>query len=257
MASDEEKCMSACKCAVAALLNSARARAIMEGAPLELEIRLGRFGVDGFFPDLGKDVFQNVLQLLESYPHWQSVVPWTETMDVFYQVRVKDRATPLTIRTSAGGGSGASLEVTHCAKERVGIVDMRLAGSETFGARAAAAVERPVRPEEVPVAVRPHLVRIKARKRFLLASRGVERDAFAIDMTVVYDGKSKSEAEAKQRAGDGAGASYELEVECLDVEGYLESCNGDASVLALSLIAKALDFPRALEPGRSLYYMPR
>lgn len=237
--------------AVAELLAHARSSVGDGSAPLEVEVRLGSLGADGrFSAGVPHASFMSVLLLLEAFPRWLKVEPWVETHDVYYSAPL--RGTPSMIRTSTGGGESSRTSV-HVVKERLGHVDLVLQGGQGFDMRASASLEHPVPASCLPVAVVPSHVRVKTRKRFFLSSRGVSGAAFVFDLSIVFNGRTRSEAEAKQRAG---AAVYEVEVECLDVNGYLESCEDDVSLLALSLVSKALDFSKALGSDEELGYVP-
>lgn len=236
-------------------------------ASVEIEGRLGTLGEQGAFnSNVGQQTFCSVLAQLETFPRWKHVTGWVESHDVFYSLSVPaeicglDKATVMQVRTSVGLDAEKQLVLIHTLKRRLRSVTMQAAalssGSSALDgqerlqtplqARVSVSVEQRLPLEILPVAVTPELVRIKQRKRFLLNSLGVEKPAFAIDMTIVYSGRTKSEAEQRQALA--AEPSFEVEVECLQPQAYLQSCDQDETVLALSLILKLHDFIAAANP---------
>jgi hypothetical protein len=250
-----------------------------EDASVEIEGRLGVLGEGGFTANVGQQAFCSMLALLETCPQWRHVTGWTETQDVFYTVDVApkfsgfERAARLRVRTSVGLDAAKQLTLVHVTKRRLRTLDMRLRslgdprclGADASGgggdqrlhrvdARLSISLEQKIPAEALPIAVVPEFVRIKQRKRFLLSSRGVEKPAFAIDATVVYAGKTKTEAEQRQAAA--LDPSYELEVECLEPLAYLQSCNQEEALLALSIILKLRDFAAAMNPSVNTTFVP-
>jgi hypothetical protein len=241
---------------------------------LEIEARLGRVHEKGFEANVGQATFCGVLSILESYDKWSAVTPWQESHDVFYSVELppecggeSGRATQ--IRTAVGADSSGDLHVLHHVKRRLKYVDMELRlmdmkscslsvtrDSNVGGldVRVVASLEVKVQPELLPIAVSTDLVRIKQRKRFLLASLGVEGETFSFDLSVVYCGRTKSEAEQKQSLQQSP--SFEVEVECLRPREYLRSSGGEDIMLALSLILKCHDFSTLLNQSASTTYVP-
>ena len=243
---------------------------------LELEARLGKIHAGRFEPNVGHASFCSILQLLESYPRWARVSHWQETQDVFYTVELPAEyvtegsgGARTQIRTSVGVDAEGDIEIVHHSKQKLRHVDMEMrlmdAGScsleisrdtklEGFDVRVSASLERLIPPELLPIAVAPDLVRIKQRKRFFLASLGVDNEAFTFDLTIVYAGKTKSEAEQRQSTQEEP--SFEVEVECLQPREYLRSSGGEDIMLALSLILKCHDFSSALNATSAVTYVP-
>jgi hypothetical protein len=253
-------------------------------AHVELEARLGRI-VDGQFrSDVGVHSFREILRLLESFPRWSRVDRWEESQDVFYYMPLDRVRMPalqsaqepkrLLVRTTATPSpTGRGLKTTHVVKHRMHHVDLRLhlldlvacvdntlenSPAVPVDMRVVSSIEATVPIELVPLAVQPHLVRIKQRKRFFLSSVGMRQESFVFDLTRVFSGKTKSEAEARQRSGQVS--SHEIECECLDPLAYLQACDGITTnadmCLALSLILKVQDFAAALNSGAPVTYLP-
>lgn len=237
------------------------------GMFFEMEARLGVVSEQGgYVSDIGEECFTTLLTALESYPHWHRVSDWSESQDVFYVAdfpnSLEGKTARAEVRTTVGLDDEKRMVLKHCIKRRLRNLDFKVvamnAGESTYlsgvqealrgpaNPRVSFSVEQSVPAEVLPIAVVPTKVRIKQRKRFFVASLGVERPAFAIDMTIVYAGRSKSEAEQNQVRG--ANASYEVEVECLEPLAYLQSCNHREEMLALSLLLKLHDFVALLNP---------
>jgi len=241
---------------------------------VEVEGRLGIFTDKGFNSNVGKQNFCTILAMLETYPQWHHVTNWVETQDVFYVIEIPsnvsglDKPTRCQVRTSVGVDASKTMTICHTMKRKLKSVSMHVVplggcGSNSLSgtgdplatpldARVTVSVEHALPPEMLPVAVVSDLVRIKQRKRFTLSSLGVDNPAFAIDLTIVYSGKTKSEAERRQAAEQDA--HYEVEVECLDPVAYLQTCNQEEPVLALSILLKLHDFAAALNPSTQVTF---
>jgi len=225
--------------------------------------------------DVGKETFESILNMLESYPGWHNVSQWIETQDVYYNIDLPSgidgvKNVRTQVRTSVGLDSEKKMFLQHSVKKKLSSVDMdavslgscvsgclpvareKLKGP--VGVRVGIAVEQHVPNELLPIAVVPTMVRIKQRKRFALNSLGVDGAVFCVDTTIVFSGCSKSEAEQKQASSQYA--SYEVEVECLDPRAYLQSCNQQESMLALSILLKLHDFLAFLNPHTSVTLSP-
>ena len=237
------------------------------GMFFEVEARLGFASEQGFVSNIGKECFTTLLKALESYPHWHQVSSWVESQDVFYMAEfsnnLEGKMTRAEVRTTVGLDDDKKMALKHCIKRRLRNLDFKVAAmgatnESTYLSglpemlngpshlRMSFSVEQTVPEEVLPIAVFPTKVRIKQRRRFFVASLGVERPAFSVDMTIVYTGRSKSEAEQRQAKGDDG--SYEVEVECLEPLAYLQSCKHQEEMLALSLLLKLHDFASLLNP---------
>lgn len=244
-------------------------------ATLELEARFGNITDTQFHPNVGKETFCGILQLLESFPRWSRVTPWQETQDVFYTAELPNEyggepGKTYLIRTSVGvDASNQDIQIVHNYKQRLRNVDMELCHmdgesccmnvtrdrvSDGFDVRVSASLEQKLPHHILPIAVSPEMVRIKQRKRFFLHSLGVEGDTFSFDVSLVYTGKTKSEAEQKQ--SQQVAPSFEIEVECLKPNEYLRTTGGEDIMLALSLILKCYDFSAAMHTSTNVTYKP-
>lgn len=238
------------------------------GMFFEMEARLGVISEQGYTSNIGKDCFNTLLEALESYPNWHEISDWVESQDVFYTTEfpnnLEGKTTRAEVRTTVGLDDEKKIVLKHCIKRRLRNLDFKVVAMGTaaestylssvpeslkgpMNPRVSFSIEQTVPAEVLPIAVVPTKVRIKQRKRFFITSLGVERPAFSVDMTIVYTGRSKSEAEQSQVRG--VDASYEVEVECLEPLAYLQSCNHQDEMLALSLLLKLHDFVSLLNPN--------
>ena len=242
---------------------------------VEIEGRLGRFGEEGFVTNIGSPAFCTILHLLETFPRWSSVSPWVETQDVFYTLQLPtshggaEGSTRVQVRTSVSTENGRH-NIVHMVKRKIKSADFGLhsldQGSCAMGVDTGklinnvggclnASLEKALSHDMLPVAVLPDVVRIKERKRFLLPSLGIEGDAFAFDASIVFTGLTKSDAEKAQKRNEGG--SFEISVECIAPRQYLESCSGEGSCLALSILVKLLDFASHLNQSMTVTFIPR
>ena len=247
----------------------------LDGPSIELEMRLGSRSGGRYQSDVGRSSFYTILEALESFSSWSHVTHWIESQDVFYSIMLpqgsesKDRKAE--IRTTVGPNEANEITLKHQIKRRLKIIDFVVTSprfpadgthqisegpdeeghtAPALGLRFCVSIETPVPLEILPAAVKPSLVRIKQRKKFILSSIGVERPAFSFDMSIIYSGESKFEAESKQASQ--TGGKYEVEIECLEPLLYLQSCDSQETILALSLLLKASDLLALLTPQRPI-----
>lgn len=233
---------------------------------VELEGRLGRITTAGHFDSDVGDAFGAIVQMLESYPRWSRIVDWHDSEDVFFLAQFEGAAREVRSRVSYGD---AGLSVHSITKRRLASAELQLRSTDPgccalehtedvvgvqLDARITASLERTVPLEALPPAVKPTGVRIKRRKSFYLASLAVPGETFRFDCTLVWQSDNKRNVEKMQL--EGAVPRHEVEVECLLPGKYLESCRGDSTYLALSLILKLLDFSTALNPHTSVAFVP-
>jgi hypothetical protein len=233
---------------------------------VELEGRLGRVLPDGSFSSDVGDAFGSIVQMLDSYPRWSRITEWQDSEDVFFLAQVEGSSREIRSRVSYGE---AGLSVHNIHKRRIAAADLKLKSTDPgccalehtedivgvqLDARITASLERTVPLEALPPAVKPTGVRLKRRKSYFLASLAVPGETFRFDCTLVWQSDNKRTAEKLQM--EGAAPRHEVEVECLLPAKYLESCRGDSTYLALSLILKLLDFAAALNPHTSVAFVP-
>lgn len=239
---------------------------------VEIEGRLGRWTDEGFSSNIGNAAFCTILHLLETFPRWSHCTDWQETQDVFYSLPMPTttgEVAKVQVRTSVCSKEGQHV-INHIVKKRIRCADFTLQSMDQgscalatdtgklindISARLTSSLEKTLPTSILPVAVSPEVVRIKQRKRFLLPSLGIENDCFAFDATIVYTGATKSDAERKQKNNEDP--SFEIEVECLAPTAYLNMCANEGSCLALSLLAKLLDFASHLNHSVHVTFVPR
>lgn len=251
---------------VAELLDRAVARQTRLGAgeSIEVELRLGRIveedGKRHFEADVG-DAFSAVLGMLESYQGWLSVSDWEESEDVLFRAPANGGWVDVRSRIEYQGGS---LSVCNVRKERIGSIDLSAQVIEDGGdaevreaplhMRVSAAVEQEIPRDALPPAVQPLGSRLRRRKSFSLGSVGAAGAIFRFDCTRIWDGPTRRETEEKRASG--ADCQRSVEIECVGMREYLAACQGDTSLLALSLLLKAMDFVAALAPTSALALRP-
>ena len=252
------------------------AKQFLETQKVEIEGRLGRVTSNGeFSSNVGADSFCSVLHLLESYKKWDRIEDWRDIHDIFYTIALStgidkgDFPRNVQVRTTVGVQNNGHA-VTNILKHKIKQADFALRGEDSMScalaaentnlidpvnARISASVETELTQDLIPVAVVSDLVRIKQRKTFYLKSEGIDEATFAFDVTIVFTGKTKTEAEEAQKSN--INPSFEIEIECLQPQKYLEMCDGDGFCLAMSILAKLLDFASHLNHGRMVTYIPR
>ncbi|AVK75872.1 hypothetical protein pneo_cds_265 [Pandoravirus neocaledonia] len=254
---------------------AARGRGPRGARGIELEARLGTVGENGSFePGVEPTSWYAALALLEMGDAWDEarshgwredhvthyVLPLTnepvrtiasygkERISVVHQhKKVIEKRTFLAVAgdpsasccaaaattTSAmqtGGSGGGAAAAARCKRRRRGY-DVRVALSR----------EEQVLPNRVPNVAHPEHVAIRQRRRFASG-------AWAVDLTMVWSGRTKEEAEQRQRRGP---AQYHIEVECIDPVAYLDSHAHDVQVAA-SVLMRIVDLVDPEATARNL-----
>lgn len=111
-----------------------------------------------------------------------------------------------------------------------------------YDVRVALSHEEQVLPNRVPNVAQPERVAIRQRRRFAAG-------AWAVDLTMVWSGRTKEEAEQRQRR---SAPEYHVEVECIDPVGYLDGHVDDIDVAA-SVLMRIVDLvdPEATARNRA------
>lgn len=229
---------------------------------LEFEVRLGRLTkvnrFETFQAGVSSEFFHEILGKLNGYPSWHSVTPWVESHDFYHELApspedLNDKNILVRSTTeSTGDGTGKESEekpikCTHVCKHIHSKCDYRFVQTgplphrtPTYDIRIGVNFEEQVPAEVLPPAVNNLTrVRIKTRKRFVHQPKECTKPMWAFDLTMSWTGKTLEEAEQRQRKKD---TCYEVEIECLDVYGYLEMPGKDAWLLATSMLLKVCDF---------------
>lgn len=236
---------------------------------IELEARLGTLREDGSFePGVEAASWYAVLALLETGDAWDPARShgWREDHVTHYVLPLTDQpvrtiasyeehhiavvhqhksviekrtfaAVPGTPSPACCGAdarsspSSSSNNGARCRRRRRGY-DLRVALSH----------EEQVLPNRVPNVAQPERVAIRQRRRFAAG-------AWAVDLTMVWSGRTKEEAEQRQRR---VAPDYHVEVECIDPVTYLDT-HGDDTDVAASVLMRIVDLvdPEATARNRS------
>ena len=239
---------------------------------VEINARLGVWTANSFDSNIGTDMFCAILHLMDSYSRWSHTKDWAESQDVFYTLSLPSTGGDnqrVQVRTSVSSDNGQHT-VCHVVKKRIKDVDFELQsmdhgscalGTDTrslvhdVSAKITSSLKKHLPADILPVAVTPDVVRIKRQKRFFLTSLGIEGDCFVFDCTITYSGRSKSEAEQNQKHNQNP--TFEIEIECLASEAYLNLCSNEGTCLSLSLLLKLHDFVAHLNQGMHVTFVPR
>lgn len=211
------------------------------------------FGKETFIPGVSKRFMDACLAKMEEYGGWDTVTPWTETHDYYYELPpapedFNDRS--ILVRTTTeflkNDDGITTCMRSHMCKHTKNKHDFRFvaAGSVpediSYDLRISLKFEEVVPEDLLPQAVPvPTHVRIKSRKSYRYKSSGLTVPVWSFDFTQSWSGSTFDEAEQNQKIGNTA---YEIEVECLDPYMYLNSTKQDQFSLATSLLLKMRDF---------------
>lgn len=148
------------------------------------------------------------------------------------------------VHMHAGMASSFQYETSHMIKTSLAHVDLKwvdVPESETstmYSMRVGLKHEVPVFEDELQECVEDtNTVRIKQRRSFRYAPSNCDRVQWAVEITQVWQASTYLEALECLRRGEEP--VYEVEVECLDVHRYIQSCNNDTRRVALSMLLKA------------------
>ena len=223
----------------------------------EVEARVGVVSRPLFKSGVDTDTFfiSKILCKLETSDAWRSKTEWEEQVDRFYMLPSGLEVRTTTQGVASGSGSGSDSDsavhcvVSHMLMSDVGHVDLQWEGGDArtllaaesgllLGVRVSAKQEEPALEDELPDRVDDlHMVRIKQRKSFVLASK--DRATWAVNVTEVY--QAPTYVEALLLLHDGKVSTYELDVECRNPLEHLRSTEYDYNRLAASLLLKMAD----------------
>jgi hypothetical protein len=214
-------------------------------APLEIEIRLGRFDGYHFEAGVSKEFMEAVLRNLQEFEFWHEETKWVESVDVFHQAGAQEIRTSRTVT-----GPSQTLQITHIHKKKIASVDLTVLGGNSPSpceARFRVCTEEPASPPLA--ATKPTCYRIKQRKRFLYGRDSSRAPVWAYDLTCSWSGKTLAEAEQKKAAQQ---TTYEVELECLEPERYMDWAGQDEVYLATSMVLKCAQLCAAAAAGAGL-----
>ncbi|AVK74722.1 hypothetical protein pqer_cds_300 [Pandoravirus quercus] len=251
---------------------SARGAAARAASGIELEARLGTLRDDGSFePGVEAASWYAVLALLETGDTWDAARShgWREDHVTHYVLPLTDQPvrtiasyeehhiavvhqhkSVIEKRTFAAvpGAPSAACCGSVDGKPSAGSSSVASSGARCrrrrrgYDLRVALSHEEQVLPNRVPNVAQPERVAIRQRRRFAAG-------AWAVDLTMVWSGRTKEEAEQRQRR---SAPEYHVEVECIDPVGYLDGHADDIDIAA-SVLMRIVDLvdPEATARNRA------
>jgi hypothetical protein len=250
---------------------------------IELECRLGQIDaketkdptkqMNKFTPGVTKAVYEQCLQLVQTYPNWSQVTNPRWITDFFYNFPenhtrpgypqqlakvLGSSFRPATqIRTSVVYLDENFRKIQHIYKHSLGQLTFRyhklgstvpasssksteqkqLKQNNEYDLRFAINWEEEV--HDIPNFALPTMVRIKQRKSFYYTPDHFVKPIWSFDFTKTWFGKTKEEAELAQKQSE---SIYEIECECLDMKTYMDNNDHDELFLATSILLKMRDF---------------
>lgn len=210
--------------------NSAAMVEILRQNPdCELEARFGNIVCDKFHPGVNRVFMDSIIENMQKSAFVRGDDEWKEEMDVYFEhegrqlrTRVKYDSNAMNVipETTEKKMVARSIDFVHKIDERIGGMDVRISLK----------TEKDI--TNHPLSVKPYLVRIKQRRRFV-----TENDTWAFDFSMTWSGESKSAAEYSQMNDD---AMLEIECELLDTDRYLKQKSNE--YIAASILLKMIDF---------------
>lgn len=234
-------------------LPSAEKLSLYTDGTFELECRLGHLSLDGknsFTPGVSAQFHERLLTEMEEYAvqstngtgGWFAVQDWEEQHDYFYELppspedmRPQGVLMRTTVRFLPTG-----IQTKHICKHNRDHVEFRYVSQEAgtaegYDLRVSLNYEQEFKCDQIPQRVESKFVRIKSRKSYQHRSTNSDKPTWSIDFTKSWSGTNRMEAELQQRS---VPPVYEVEVECLDPYGYMNSPEKDKTFLATSLLLK-------------------
>jgi len=229
---------------------------------IELEARLGTVHENGTFEaGVCGQAWQNVLALLMSSNDWDEArsYGWREEQSTHYRIPLNGqsmRTIAVFDRPVVSLVHQRKVPVDRCTLFAVPMADAARANGRCGSAcdkplprrrrgcdiRVALAQEHAVRGDSVPLLIQPDRVAMRNRRRFA-------KGAWAIDLALVWAGRTKAEAEQKRTHH--AVPEYHIEVECIDPEAYFGLHDNDRHV-ALSILLRIIDLVDAESTARDI-----
>jgi len=124
---------------------------------------------------------------------------------------------------------------------------------ETPDLRLSVNVEHRVDPSTLPLSTKTSWVRIKQRRRYLHKPQGATEPIWAFDLTTVWEAETYTQAEILQRQDNPDTTVYEVEVECLHPEFYLNDPQRNKVYLACTFLLKLLNM---LDRTKTFQWIP-
>lgn len=238
---------------------------VVEPPLIELEGRLGQISSTGKFTSgVNAAFFIVLLNRMHLGRHWIEVTDWNESEDTYFETlsgkQVRQTRLFDTDNVEIKLGLVVCKDVLHVTTQAFDVADHDAAQQVTDPAAAAIDVNRPVisadvnalriscakeaqvEDADVPhVVTNPTHVRIKQRKSFYSASKGLDGARWRYDMTRTWSGGNREEAIASQRSEP---ARCEIEIEWIPPPRRHGDWHSQAAVeclaeaLSKSLIAK-------------------
>ena len=191
----------------------------------------GRFGhstdCGGFSCGVSQRFMENCLQRMETFPDWINTPAWQDTYDYFYDDK---KGNPM--RTTTGSTGGVLTHIRKMPLQRQQFLIEEPSQHSPSHVRVGVSCEIPVAEEDIPDVVAPKYVRRKLRKAF-------QMDHWTFDFTKTWSGKTKAEVDEVFTQGESP--VYEMEIEILDIQGYLKLPHHNSMYTAISLLLKICD----------------
>jgi hypothetical protein len=238
---------------------------------IEPETRLGKVqkgGNGSFISGVNRHVYEQSLQLIQTFPNWTKVSGPNWIHDYFYDFPAQHtrpqypQQIPKLLGSSFRPASQIRTSVTffdheaepcrkiqHVYKHSLGQLTFQYSSSTGSATPAEGTkqnhpcdVRMSINWEEdvrdIPDAVLPKFVRIKHRKSFVYTPEHFTKPIWSFDFTRSWSGTTKEEAELAQKQVD---PIYEIECECLDMMAYMDNSDHDELFLATSMLLKMRD----------------
>ena len=260
VANDDSKVIRLVEKYIAQMISMATKIDLSPGEDFEMEARLGKFDkVAGKFrPGVTKEFMDNCISVFNKWKGWTDVTPWTQTEDTFYTVHntqyrtttdyttssptirhvIKDRISSADFETSINKDCDNSKRAykdtehdTYCENWSNDLLDK----FELYDLRICLSKEKTVCSPPVSIVV-PDRVRIKIRKSFKYTPFKCGHPFWSFDFTISWNGVDMVDVDRNQSNAENT--SYEVELECLNPQFYMNTASVTVAYLIASFIVK-------------------
>ena len=211
----------------------------------EFEMRLGQIKADGNFSSQVDFLWFTTLEKrLNACKDWTAKTHWIESEDTFFldqqgrKIRQTRLCDPDTCTVQLYTICKNQLKKCTVSLQEVLATTNEILPSGVDALRCSYSRECPVNKEELPMIVQPVHMRIKQRKRFILASTSHAGITWNFDLTRCWEGANREEAEQRQHA-----LTPKCEVE-IELASNCQSHGIDLRYIVNSMLDKVLSLLR-------------
>lgn len=231
---------------VTSVLDSSRRAVNENGSGIELELRFGQKGLNGFEPGVSQAAFQTLETRFDTGRDWARVSEWVNVHTYMHP----DVSGQKELRTEVIYNTNTAVSPVTIQKQKIVSHDYRITSltasvlNTSVDMRIAISHEMPVPDAEIPQEIMPTAVHIKERKSYFYAPTGYDTPVWCYMLTKRWTGPTLAAVLATRHGGKPP--IYEIELECVYPPYLLSKEPGQ---IAIKLLYKACDMLELIEPN--------